>query len=362
MSLHLKSIIGTLFFLVLSISYYSIFLYKKDISIFPQGVAYYTKFSDADHGRTSKVLKFNTSKKYIEAVFLLENKLGAYAGFNIYLKDSFAAKFGEYNSFKLNVETKNINTFAFSPRTFEKGISDRKNLESNRLNYQDVAVDKTGKITYLLNFNDFKIREWWMHHYTSDVKLSEQVDWNTAAFISFTPELIKDKSKPCSIKLHSLAVSKDNTSFFILIFGIISLYWLILFYVKRPKKKKEVFITHKNIEIESELEGLLWQEKIELYIGKEFTNDNLVLNDVAISVNKPSYVVSKYLKDKFNLSFKEYLNKIRLEEAKKLLLHSSLSVKEITFAVGFATTNHFTRVFRQEVGVPPSEFRSQTLS
>ncbi len=359
MSIKTKSILGTLFFLGLSLIYYAFFLYQKDIAIFPNGIAYYTNYSDKDKGGKSEVLKFEAAKSHIEVVFSLENKVGAYAGFNLYLKDSIFKNFNDYNSFKVCLETQNIQSLAFSPRTFEKGVSDSSNLESNRLNYQIINVVQPQKTIYTLPFKDFKIREWWLNFNSHTLQLSKDPDWNATQFISITPEFIKDKSNPASVKVYSIRVSKNNRFYFIVIGGMIGVYWLVFFLFSLPKKQKQIVITHKNLEIPNAPENLSWQEQIEVFIGKEFTKFDLGLNDVARAVDKPSYIVSRHLKSKFNLSFKEYINKIRLEEAKKLLLNSPLSVKEISYAVGFATTNHFTRVFKQEFGVPPSEFRSK---
>lgn len=357
MSFNKKSAIATVLFLGVSMVYYWKFLYQKDIAIFPHGIEYYTTYADKDKGGKSEVLKFEPTQSYIDVVFNIENKAGAYAGFNLYLNDSIFKNFSAYNSFKISFECENIQSISFSPRTFEKGISNNSDLETYRLNYHVIDVQTPKKSVYYLGFDDFKIREWWLNLNSNTLKLNEVPNWNTTKFISFTPELKIDKNKPVRLKVYSIHVAKNNQLFFLLIAGIVALYWLILLFFKLPKKQKQIIITHKNLEINDEIENTSWQEKVEFFIGKDFTNPDLQLNDVAHFVGKPSYVISKYLKDKFNLSFKEYLNKIRLEEAKKLLIHSSLSIKEISYKVGFATTNHFTRVFREELGMPPSEFR-----
>ncbi|WP_168120703.1 helix-turn-helix domain-containing protein [Paenibacillus sp. HB172176] len=49
----------------------------------------------------------------------------------------------------------------------------------------------------------------------------------------------------------------------------------------------------------------------------------------------------------------EYLNNLRMEEAKRLLLESDMGISEIARAVGFADPFHFSRRFKQRVGVAP---------
>ena len=52
-----------------------------------------------------------------------------------------------------------------------------------------------------------------------------------------------------------------------------------------------------------------------------------------------------------------YLNRFRIQQARGLLKDRSRSITEVMGAVGFSDSSHFTRVFRREVGVSPSEFQ-----
>lgn len=56
-----------------------------------------------------------------------------------------------------------------------------------------------------------------------------------------------------------------------------------------------------------------------------------------------------------------YLKDKRLEETKKLLLKTDLSVSEICYRVGFKDIAHFSRSFKQKYQVSPSVFRSLNL-
>jgi AraC-like DNA-binding protein len=54
----------------------------------------------------------------------------------------------------------------------------------------------------------------------------------------------------------------------------------------------------------------------------------------------------------------QYLNKIRMDEAKKLLKASKLPINEIAREVGHPDPFYFTRLFTAHVGLPPREFRN----
>lgn len=51
-----------------------------------------------------------------------------------------------------------------------------------------------------------------------------------------------------------------------------------------------------------------------------------------------------------------YLNRVRIENAKELLLKTSLPIAEIAERVGFADQNYFGRLFKRQVGLSPTEF------
>lgn len=53
----------------------------------------------------------------------------------------------------------------------------------------------------------------------------------------------------------------------------------------------------------------------------------------------------------------ERLTEMRLERAKELLLETPASVGEVAGRVGFASFSHFTRIFRRQVGMVPSDYR-----
>lgn len=56
----------------------------------------------------------------------------------------------------------------------------------------------------------------------------------------------------------------------------------------------------------------------------------------------------------------QYLNKVRIEKAKELLLHTNEKIGAISQAVGIDNTNHFIRLFKEKTGVSPSVYRRET--
>jgi AraC family transcriptional regulator of arabinose operon len=70
----------------------------------------------------------------------------------------------------------------------------------------------------------------------------------------------------------------------------------------------------------------------------------------------PNYFI-KYFKKHFGVSPLRYINRKRMETAKYLLKTTNLSIKEIAERIGFEELNYFSRAFKKETSLSPSEFR-----
>ncbi len=92
------------------------------------------------------------------------------------------------------------------------------------------------------------------------------------------------------------------------------------------------------------------------YIDSHYSYD-LSLDDVSRELNISPYYFSKIFKEEEGVTFIEYLTRIRLDHAKKLLAENNLPVKEICAAVGYQDPNYFSRLFRRSEGVSPTEYR-----
>lgn len=96
---------------------------------------------------------------------------------------------------------------------------------------------------------------------------------------------------------------------------------------------------------------------------KQYISDNLKeninLKDTAAKFNLSPYYFSRTFKKVFGCNFSEYLNLVRIDEAKKLLKDNSLSVKEICYMVGYSDPNYFSKVFKKYEGVTPTEYREK---
>lgn len=97
------------------------------------------------------------------------------------------------------------------------------------------------------------------------------------------------------------------------------------------------------------------------YIHENF-RDNIMLNDLADQFNiSPKYcgILFKQLSDN---NFKDYLNRYRIEQAKKFIQERpSLKTKDLSVMTGFNSSNTFIRVFGKYTGTTPQRYAEQII-
>ncbi len=68
---------------------------------------------------------------------------------------------------------------------------------------------------------------------------------------------------------------------------------------------------------------------------------------------------SALFKEYTGRNFSSYLKTLRIEKSKKLLCSTDIGITEISQKVGFEDARYFTKVFKEETGLPPSVFREE---
>jgi AraC-like DNA-binding protein len=91
-------------------------------------------------------------------------------------------------------------------------------------------------------------------------------------------------------------------------------------------------------------------------LADNFPDAELDLEQVADELAVPSSRLSRILNREVHISFRQMLRQVRIEEAKRLLLTSKLSIKEISARVGFSDSHYFSRIFKEMTGSTPSEY------
>lgn len=67
----------------------------------------------------------------------------------------------------------------------------------------------------------------------------------------------------------------------------------------------------------------------------------------------------RIFKDVTGASPLEYRNKIRLDHAKELLLDTNIPINEIGRSIGYSSGAYFCAVFKEKIGMNPSQYRKK---
>lgn len=94
------------------------------------------------------------------------------------------------------------------------------------------------------------------------------------------------------------------------------------------------------------------------YINTSYKK-NLSLPYVAEHFYISPYYLSRTFKDVTGFGFNQYVNSVRVKEAKKLLEETKLKVNIIAERVGYGSITHFGRVFKEITGHPPLYYRKK---
>ena len=92
------------------------------------------------------------------------------------------------------------------------------------------------------------------------------------------------------------------------------------------------------------------------------TNMSLSLQQVSdeLEIN-PAYLSREFSKYFDNLSFGNYIRKLRIEKAITLIDATDYSLNEIAYLTGFSDPSHFNRIFKKQTGQNPSFYRKSIL-
>ncbi|WP_322905914.1 response regulator [Paenibacillus sp. SGZ-1009] len=99
---------------------------------------------------------------------------------------------------------------------------------------------------------------------------------------------------------------------------------------------------------------------IKRYVSEHYCTVTLEEISRRFFINK-NYFCTLF-KEENNESFLEFLTRIRIEQAKKLLLNTDLKTYEIAARVGYTDARYFSQVFKKATGTQPSQFKQERIN
>ena len=96
----------------------------------------------------------------------------------------------------------------------------------------------------------------------------------------------------------------------------------------------------------------------------QFLNEyhtNIALSDLCDHFGRSKSHISHMFKSSSGMTIREYCNNLKLEDAKKLLSGTDLSVTEIAFDVGFNDASYFVHLFSKKYAITPLQYRKSSV-
>lgn len=122
-------------------------------------------------------------------------------------------------------------------------------------------------------------------------------------------------------------------------------------HVKEPAPQKDAD-PDKNPELKARLLQLM-------VTNKPYLKCDLRISELADSLSVQSYQLSQLINDEFKMNFFDFINRYRVEDAKRLFIEGNHNYKilSIGYEVGFNSKATFNRVFKKFTGFTPSEYK-----
>ena len=121
------------------------------------------------------------------------------------------------------------------------------------------------------------------------------------------------------------------------------------------------FFEEKIVQLQKEAEGTTGYSKLVAdiidYIEKGYGRPELGVAELAARFKlTPSYI-NVLFKDETGSTIKKYISGVRIENAKQMIRQDYDRIAEIAEKCGYANANYFAKVFREETGMTPLEYR-----
>lgn len=119
--------------------------------------------------------------------------------------------------------------------------------------------------------------------------------------------------------------------------------------VSDPRRLSPLLPGHRNHDDEAILEAQDWIESRHA--------EAVTIEGMANEVGLTERTMKRRFRLATGLSPNVYVQKVRIDKAKKLLLTTSMAMKEIAYAVGYENVSFFVRLFKRQVGYTPAQWR-----
>ncbi len=163
-------------------------------------------------------------------------------------------------------------------------------------------------------------------------------------------------------------------SFLFQIYAILATFYIVISFVNYAAQYSRIVLAEGKPAAEraTEDDGLdraeemdnyeqIFGKRLEEWVDeKKYLMPQFTIDELAGELGTNKLYMSRYINQKYNANFSNWITSLRIEEAKKfMLLHPNIKQEEVAFHSGFSSSSYFSKVFSRMEGMTPVRWRKE---
>jgi len=350
-------------------------MYKPALSILPiekekrEKLYEVSTFSDVADSGASEVSVPTISSSGIAYSCTIRNGYEyPYAGLSLYANPYISTKqteitsfmkFAGYTHLKIRARTSGSNSLIFSIQTSVKNLTkqDGRPRKPNEI----TLTGQNGVINKEFLLSDLQTPAWWYSSNNTTKEIVGESDFSNVIEMVFQNGGDAPIDLSMDVTIDEITLTKDMKDEVATVVACLLLFISLISLVRFAKnaestdKGDKIIISYDRVEIEDENDTDV--QRIVEYIASNYPNPDFSVEQLAKGAGVSTSRIPTLLKKQYAMNFKQYLNTIRITEAKRLLLETEHQIVTIAHSVGYNNIPHFNRTFKQVTGLSPKQYR-----
>ncbi len=263
----------------------------------------------------------------------------------------------KYDHIEVVVDSTETNDFTLTLSLFQPGISTPNKVET----HQPVAVKVRAtpdRGSFCLPLNDFATPHRWFQS-MPNVPIKAP-DFKQCTHLSFSNFGDDQRTTTQRVSLVSLSFSrcKERLLRHSSLAGFLLFLSIEIFFLTRKGTRNRIIKNRIYYGNKLSLSEEQQTEKLLVLCREHYDQPHFSLQFIEEELRLKPAVVNDLLKKETGLHYKQYLNTLRIEKAQTLLKDSAIPISTVANMVGYSYANSFSRLFRQNVGSSPLQYRN----
>jgi AraC-like DNA-binding protein len=325
----------------------------------------------------SSIENFSFDSRSITFSYILretpDGETTSYGSIVIWLnRDNTFLDLSAYDYLSIEIENATPANVVIFIKTFEKGVSNPERKEAHTLRHNEYALlFAKGVSRYDIRITDFITQDWWFEMMNVPVEKRFEETYTKASALDFQ-FIHRGRNRPEEkeevFTATRIAFRKSYPIIFILLNIAAALYSICLASVVFSKKKKIIGlirrfktppikeIQYKRLELENYSDHEL--SRIMTYLEEHYNNPKISSSLISQETGIPRSHIAELVKNRYDCTCKQLINRIRITEAKRLLKATDRRIIEVALEVGYMDISTFNRCFKQIEGISPRQYRA----